>query len=416
MSERAYYWDSYTVEFAAEVVETTEVEGRPAVRLSQTYFYPTSGGQPHDTGHLFQGNQTAWVVDVVVRKADDAVLHVLDAAIAPGMATGEIDWPRRFDHMQHHTGQHILSQAFIRVAEAETIGFHLSGQSVTIDLDRADLTTEEIRAAEQLANEVVAQNRPVRASEVAREAAREAAAGLPLRKLPPRRDGKLRLVDIAGFDLTACGGTHVAGTAEVGLVKVLKTERRGAATRVEFVCGGRAVADYRLKHDVTQELGAALTTGVGDLAPALARLQEEARLLRLEVKRERGARLALEAAQLLAAAETVGGARIVRRVLAGREVDEARQLANLLTAAGAVALLGVAGERAQLVFGRAAEGPGFAHMGEAIKPALAALGGARGGGGPTSAQGGGPAADEATVAAALDAAVAWLRTAANAVK
>ena len=412
MSERAYYWDSYTVEFAAEVVEATEIEGRPAARLSQTYFYPTSGGQPHDTGHLFQGNQTARVVDVVVRESDEAVLHVLDAAVAPGMATGEIDWPRRFDHMQQHTGQHILSQAFIRVAEAETIGFHLSGQSVTIDLDRADLTAEEVCAVEQLVNEVVAQNRPVRASEVVRETAID----LRLRKLPPGRDGRLRLVDIEGLDLTACGGTHVKGTAEVGLIKVLKTERRGAATRVEFVCGGRAVADYRLKHDVTQELAATLTTGVSDLPSALARLQEEARLLRLEVKRERGARLALEAAQLLDGAETVGGTRVVRRVLVGREVDEARQLANLVTAAGAVALLGVAGERAQLVFGRAATGPSFAHLGEAIKPALAALGGARGGGGPTSAQGGGPAAGEATVAAALEAAVAWLRTAANTVE
>ena len=412
MSERAYYWDSYTVEFAAEVVETTEIAGRPAVRLSQTHFYPTSGGQPHDTGRLFQGNQTARVVDGVVRESDEAVLHVLDAAIAPGMATGEIDWPRRFDHMQQHTGQHILSQAFIRVAEAETIGFHLSGQSVTIDLDRVELTVEEVRAAEQLANAVVGQNRPVRASEVAREAA----TGLPLRKLPPGRDGKLRLVDIEGFDLTACGGTHVAGTAEVGLVKVLKTERRGAATRVEFICGGRAVADYRLKHDVTPELAATLITGVSDRAPALIRLQEEARHLRLELKRERGARLALEAAQLLDGAETVGGARVVRRVLVGREVDEARQLVNLLTAAGAVALLGVAGERAQLVLGRPAEGPAFAHLGEAIKPALAALGGARGGGGPTSAQGGGPAAGEAAVAAALEAAVAWLRTASNTVE
>jgi len=412
MGERAYYWDSYTVEFAADVVETTAVEGRPAVRLSQTYFYPTSGGQPHDTGQLLQGNQRAWVVDVVVRESDEAVLHVLDAAIAPGMATGGIDWPRRFDHMQQHTGQHILSQAFIRTAEAETIGFHLSKQSVTIDLDRPNLTAEEVLIAEQMANEVVAQNRPVRASEVAREAA----ATLPLRKLPPGRDGKLRLVDIDGFDLTACGGTHVNGTAEVGLIKVLKTERRGEATRVEFVCGGRAVADYRRKHNVTQELSAALTTGLDDLAPALARAQDEARQLRLELKRERGARLALEAEQLLGQAEEIGGARLVSRVLTGREVDEARQLANLLTAAGAVALLGVAGERAQLVFARPAAGPAFAHVGEAIKPALAALGGARGGGGALSAQGGGPAADEATVTAALAAAGAWLRAAANTVE
>ena len=412
MSERAFYWDSYTVKFEAEVVEATEIEGRPALRLSSTYFYPTSGGQPNDTGSLRQGEQVARVVDDVVRESDEAVLHVLDAAIAAGHVTGELDWPRRFDHMQQHTGQHILSQAFIRTAEAETIGFHLSGQSVTIDLDRADLTAEEVRAAEQLANEVVTQNRPVRAGEVTREAA----ATLPLRKLPPGRDGRLRLIDIDGFDLTACGGTHVAGTAEVGLIKVLKTERRGEAMRVEFVCGGRAVADYRRKHDVTQQLGATLTTGIDDLPAALARVQDEARQLRLELKRERGARLALEAEQLLAAAETLGATRLVGHVLARREVDEARQLANLLTAAGAVALLGVAGERAQLIFARPAEGPSFAHMGEAIRPALAALGGARGGGGALSAQGGGPAADEATVVAALAAAIAWLRVAANAVE
>ena len=412
MSERAYYWDSYTVEFAAEVVEATETEGRPAVRLSQTYFYPTSGGQPHDTGRLFQGERVARVLDVVLRESDEAVLHVLDSALAEGEVTGKIDWPRRFDHMQQHTGQHILSQAFIRTAEAETIGFHLSGQSVTIDLGCANLTVEQVRAAEQLANEVVTHNRPVRAGEVAREVA----ATLPLRKMPPGRDGKLRLIDIDGFDLTACGGTHVASTAEVGLVKVLKTERRGESTRVEFVCGGRAVADYRRKHDVAQQLGATLTTGLDDLPAALARVQDEARQLRLELKRERGARLALEAEQLLAGAETLGGARLVSRVLAGREVDEARQLVNLLTAGGAVALLGVAGERAQLVFARPTEGPGFAHVGEAIKPALAALGGARGGGGPTSAQGGGPAAGEAAVAAALEAAVAWLRTASNTVE
>jgi alanyl-tRNA synthetase len=412
MGERAYYWDSYTREFAAAVTEVTEVEGRTAVRLSATYFYPTSGGQPHDTGQLRQGERVVRVVDVVVREADDDVLHVLDAPVGLGEVSAELDWPRRFDHMQQHTGQHILSQAFIQRAEAETIGFHLSGQSVTIDLDRADLTAEAVRAAEQLANEIVAENRPVQAGEVARETA----AALPLRKLPPGRDGRLRLIDIDGFDLTACGGTHVAETAEVGLIKVLKTERRGEATRVEFICGGRAVADYRRKHDVIQQLSAALTTGIDDLAAALARAQDEARQLRLELKRERGARLALEAEQLLAAAEAIGGAQVVRRVLVGREVDEARQLANLLTAAGGVALLGVAGERAQLVFGRPAAGPAFAHVGEAIKPALAALGGARGGGGAVSAQGGGPAADEATVAEALAAAVAWLRAAANTVE
>lgn len=413
MNDHAYYTDSYTSQFDASIVEVLEIDGRPAVRLDHTYFYPTSGGQPHDTGRLRQGNRAAQVVDVVVREGDEAILHVLDALLTPGSVDAAIDWPRRFDHMQHHTGQHILSQAFIRVAEAETISFHLSPQSVTIDLDRADLSAEEVRAAEQLANEVVWQNRPV----TAREVAREEAATLPLRKLPPGRGGRLRLIDIADFDLTACGGTHVNGTAEVGLIKVLKTERRGSASRVEFCCGARAFADYRAKHDAIQQLSAALTTGLAELPASVDRLQDESKTLRAELKRQQMALLRLEADDLLRAAEPLGAARLVRRVLNSRETAEARQLATLLAAAGGVvALLGVAGERAQLIFARSADGPAFAHMGELVKPALAVLGGARGGGGATSAQGGGSPADEATIAAALDVAAAQLRAAANLVE
>lgn len=412
MSRRAYYHDAYTTQFESVVAEALDVDGRPAVRLPQSYFYPTSGGQPHDTGLLRQGQVQVNVCDVVIRESDEEVLHILDKPLEPGDVTAEIDWPRRFDHMQHHTGQHILSQAFIRVAAAETVSFHLSPQSVTIDLDRADLTAEAVREAEGLANEVVWQNRPVGV----REVTRDEAAGLALRKLPPGRDGRLRLIDITDFDLTACGGTHVAGTGEVGLIKVLKTERRGETMRVEFCCGGRALADYRAKHEVVQQLGAALTTGTTELLPSVSKLQDEARELRAALKRQQSVLLALEAAQLWATAEPLGDARLVVRAFAGRTVDELRQLANALTANGsAVALLGIAGERAQLVFGRAAAGPAYAHMGELIKPALATLG-ARGGGGAVAAQGGGAPADETAVAAALAVAVARLREAANAVE
>jgi len=413
MNSRAYYTDSYTIQFDAAIVEAIEVDSRPAVRLDRTYFYPTSGGQPNDSGWLRQGERAVRVEDVLVSGADEAIFHVLDASLAAGLVTAAIDWPRRFDHMQHHTGQHILSQAFVRVAEAETVSFHLSPQSVTIDVDRPDLTTEEVRAAEQLANEVVWQNRPV----TAREVARDEAATLPLRKLPPGRDGRLRLIEIADFDLTACGGTHVSGTAEVGLIKVLKTERRAGSTRVEFCCGTRAFADYRAKHSTIQRLSAALTTGVAELPASVDRLQDEAKALRAELKRQQTALLRLEADNLLREAEPVGAARLVCRVLSGREAGEARQLATRLVQEGdIVALLGISGEQAQLIFARSADGPAFAHMGELIKPALAALGGARGGGGATSAQGGGLRADEATVTTALSAAAARLREAANLVE
>jgi alanyl-tRNA synthetase len=411
MTGRAYYTDAYTTRFASVIQEISEEAGRPAVRLAQTYFYPTSGGQPNDTGHLRQGEQTARVLDVLVREADDAVLHILDRPLSLGEATGEIDWPRRFDHMQQHTGQHILSQAFIRIANLETVGFHLSPQSVTIDLDRADVTPDVWRAAELLVNEIIWENRAV----CAREVSRAEAAALSLRKVPSGRDDRLRLIDIDGFDLTACGGTHVAHTGAVGVLKVLKVERRGAGSRVEFCCGGRALADYRQKHDVVTGLGEALTTGQSDLLPAVARLQEDAKGLRAALKRQAAVLLRLEVEQLLGEAESLDGARLVCRVFDGREVDELRQLGKLLTeAGGTVALLGRAGEQAQLVFCRSADAPGA--MDELIKPALALLGQARGGGGPAFAQGGGPPADRAAVAVALAAACARLRAVANAVE
>ena len=392
---RPYYTDSYALEFAAELVATQTLDGRPTVLLDPGYFYPTSGGQPHDTGELRRGDETARVIDVVERESDGAILHVLDRPLPPGPVAAIIDRDRRLDHMRHHTGQHILSQAFIRVAEAETVGFHMSQQSITIDLDRSDLSAAEIDRAEGLANEVIWADGPVSV----RFVTLDEAAALPLRKTPPGRDGRLRLVDIEGFDLTACGGTHVTRTGEVGLLKITRTERRGAMTRVEFLCAGRALADYRAKQDVVRQLGELLTTGAAELPAIVAKLQEENKALRVDLRRQGDALLALEAEQLLAAAEPLGTARLVTRVFAGRSPDELRRLATVLAeAGGVVALLGLAGERSQLVFARSADAPG--DMGALLKPALATLGG-RGGGSPTLAQGGGPAADETAVAAAL---------------
>ncbi len=397
-----YYTDSYTLQFDAHIVAVETHDGRPAVLLDPGYFYPTSGGQPHDTGELRRGDAVVRVIDVVEREGDAAILHVLDRPLSPGPVAAAIDRDRRLDHMRHHTGQHILSQAFIRVAAAETVGFHLSHQSVTIDLDRADLSAAEIDAAEALANEVIWADGPVSV----RFVTLAEAAALPLRKTPPGRDGRLRLIDIDGFDLTACGGTHVARAGEVGLVKIARTERRGATTRVEFLCAGRALADYRARQDVVRQLGELLTTGAAELPAAVARLQDELKAARAELKQREAALLALEAAQLSAEAGQHGAARLVTRVFAGRSPDELRRLASAIAGTeGTVALLGLAGERSHLVFARSADAPG--DMGALLRPALAALGG-RGGGSPTLAQGGGPAADEAAVAAAIAGAAAGL--------
>lgn len=366
--QRRYYADSYTSSFPAQVVELDTSQGKPLAVLAETFFYPTSGGQPHDTGRL----GTASVLEVSIR-ADGAVLHQLDTPMDPGPVEAVIDWPRRFDHMQQHSGQHILSQAFIRLAGAETIGFHL-GETVTIDLSQPSLKDSAVAEALALANQVVSANRPVRAW----FPSSEELATLALRKTP-EVDGALRVVAIGDFDLSACGGTHVAATGEIGLIEVLRTERLKKGLRVEFVCGGRAQADYARKHAIVRELSAALACSSSDLTESVTRLQTalaEARR-QLAVVRER--ELDHEAAALVASATATGSLRVVRSVWIERPIDEVKALALRITSEpGMVSLLGVAGGRAQILFGRSE------NLAVELKPAfdqtLAVLGGGKGGG------------------------------------
>ncbi len=406
MTQRLYYTDAYTTRFTARIVETTHYRQAPAVVLDQSYFYPTSGGQPHDTGWLRQDEQSVRVVDVVVRPDDDAVLHVLEGEWRPNLSqpvNGEIDEQRRHDHMQQHTGQHILSQAFIRLAEAETVGFHLSDQTVTIDLDQAELSDTLVEAVETLSNDIIWQDRPI----TFREVSREEAARLSLRKVPDGRNGKLRLIDITDFDLTACGGTHVRRTGEVGLLKIIKLERRGGLTRVEFACGRRALLDYRQKNEIMQQLAAALTTGYDELLPSVVRLQESAKEAQRQIRQLQTERLAMEAEQLLSAGQPLGEATVITRVYSDRAAADLRTLASqVVLAPKTVCLLGSAGARADLVFARAADAPG--DMKALLQAAFELLGG-RGGGSPTMAQGGGPAAELDQVQAALNHAVTLLR-------
>jgi alanyl-tRNA synthetase len=397
MTIRHYYHDATTTQFSATVLEARDHDRRPAVVLDNTYFYPTSGGQPHDTGTIQDGTSMARVIEVLTAAPDAPVIHVLDRPWdGESHISAEIDWARRFDHMQQHTGQHILSQAFIRVAEAETVGFHLSDQTVTIDLDVAALESDLIDRVEQLANAIVWSNLPV----TVRTVSPEEAQSLALRKLPPKHDGRIRLITIGDFDLTACGGTHVAATGQIGVIKLVKTERRGETTRVEFRCGARALEDYRRKHGVVTDLSATLTTGLDDLASAVARAQDDARLWRTRATRLQKELTEREAEALWQAATPEEGQRVVVSVFDDRDAAALRTLANrLMEREKTVALLALCGERTHVVFGRSADAAG--HMGELLQATLAELLGARGGGSATLAQGSGPPADTATVTGLL---------------
>jgi len=382
MTERLYYTDSALVDFEASVVESSAVDGRAHVVLDRTAFYPTSGGQPFDTGRL----GAATVVEVIDRD-DGEVVHVLESPIdTSGRVRGRIDWPRRLDHMQQHTGQHVLSAAFERQASARTTSFHLGAETATIDLDR-ELTPAQMGAAEQLANTVVWEDRPVSV----RFATAEEASGMRLRK-EPARTGLLRLVDVTGFDLSACGGTHVARTGTIGMIAIAGWERFKGGSRVTFVCGGRALRSHGALRDATAESARLLSVAVAELPAAIARMQADAKSA-IRAIRDLQQEVALQRAETFRrSAETLGGFRGVLRHEAGWDQSGLKTLASaIVREPGFVAILVGTGQPSPVVVARSAD---IAFDSAAwMKDATAKFGG-RGGGRSEFAQGGVTAAPD----------------------
>jgi alanyl-tRNA synthetase len=376
MTERIYYTDPGTHTFDAVVSRAFDHAGRPAVVLDRTAFYPTSGGQPFDTGTL---NGVA-VLDTI--DAGDDIIHVLADVVSEGTRVeGRIEWARRFDHMQQHTGQHVLSAAFERTSGNATVSFHLGGDTATIDLAR-EATGEEVARAEDEANRIVWDDREVRV----RFASPAEAAALPLRK-EPAREGTLRLVEVDAFDLSACGGTHVSRTGAIGLIGVLATERLKGGTRVTFVCGGRALRALRVfRHTVSGSIRL-LSVLPAELPDAIERLQGEAREQRRALKDAREQLALHEARGLLDGAASVNGVRVTVRVAEGWDAAGLKAMAAAAVAGGgAVVGLFTAGEPSQVVIARS---PDVALDAGALLRLLTTEFGGKGGGKPDLAQGGG---------------------------
>jgi alanyl-tRNA synthetase len=394
MANRLYYQDPQCMEFDAVVTTVTHLDGRPAVTLDATAFYPASGGQPFDTGTLGE----ARVVDVV-ESEDGDVWHVLDRELEPGRRVhGGIDRDRRFDHMQQHTGQHILSAAFDRLHHARTVGFHLGALVSSLDLS-VDLPAAAIATAEAEANRIVWEDRPV----AIRFVSREEAAALPLRK-ESERSGTLRLIDVEGYDLSACGGTHVARTGAVGLIAVLSAERLRGGTRLEFVCGGRALRSFHLFHEAVAGCIRHVSVAPDELPGAVERLQAESKDQRKAI-RDLHERLAgFEAAALAAAAEEVNGVRQVIQALEGRDQHELKAMAGAICSAPGFCA-GLFSTTAPYVAVVARSEDGRADCAAVIKSLMAAFGG-RGGGRPEMAQCGGLTGDLSQILAATRAALA----------
>ncbi len=376
MTERLYYTDPYVREFDAQVLDVSAHDGRPAAVLDRTAFYPTSGGQPFDTGRL----GGAAVVDVVDRD-DGAVVHVLDVPVAAGPIHGQIDWPRRFEHMQQHTGQHVLSAAFDRLFDVRTESFHLGSASSTIDLART-VSAVEMAAAEDEANRIVWEDRPVGI----RFADAEEAAKLPLRK-EPARTGRLRLVDVEGFDISACGGTHVARTGAIGTIAIAGSERFRGGTRVEFLCGVRTLQGYRALRDAVASSIRLLSVHPGELAAGIERLQTDAKDARRLLKDLQVRLAAFEGAALAERAEPLGAHRVAVGALEGWDANGLRTIAAAVTArSGHAVALFSAPPPSAVVIARAPDGSVDC---AAVLKALTARFGGKGGGRPDLAQGGG---------------------------
>lgn len=379
-TERLYYADAYRAEFSAHVVNRSD-DGR-RVYLDSTAFYPTSGGQAHDLGTL-AGIPVVDVIDEETR-----IAHLLMNPLGPvTQVEGKVEWTRRFDHMQQHTGQHLLSAVFEDLLRARTVSVHFGDQHSTVDLEIDSLSADSLARVERRANEIVAGNRPVTVT------FEEAATAKGLRKAVDR-EGTLRIINIDGLDRSACGGTHVRATGEIGCVLLRATERIRKTMRVEFLCGLRAVgrsrADYLAIAGIAATMSASIDA-VPDLVGSQATQLKDADQTKRKLERE----LAGYRATAMFGESSAPGMRVVVRERATPTMDQLRTLGQASLEIDRAVFVATTADGAGLLVA-AAENSG-ADAAKLIRDSLAAVGG-KGGGSPRLAQGTAPSAEQATKA------------------
>jgi alanyl-tRNA synthetase len=371
MTHRLYYTDAYLTSFSATVIDSADSGRR--VYLDQSAFYPTSGGQPHDLGTL--GDVP--VVEVI--DEEDRVAHLLAGPLVEGRVKGTVDWGRRYDHMQQHTGQHLLSAVLADLFGAPTVSVHFGTETSTLDLETGALTAHQAKRAEERANEVIAENRPVTVG------FEDATTAKGLRK-PSERSGSLRIVTIADLDRSACGGTHVRATGEIGALLIRKVERVKKQVRLEFLCGARAIRRARADFDLLAEVAASGSAAIDEVPVIVSGLRDQ-------LKAAQSARRAIieelnryRAVEMIAAAPVgADGIRRIRAQPGNATVEDLRGLAQAVTAHPRTFFAGVLPEPATLLFATSADSN--LDAGALLREAQAKLGG-RGGGNPRVAQGG----------------------------
>lgn len=387
--------------------QLTGAGDEPAWQLSldRTAFYPTSGGQPFDNGvlraHSHDGTPFEIPVEQVEEDEDGQVWHFVRQALAPGTAVeGLIDWERRFDHMQQHTGQHLLSAVFVKELHAPTVSFHLGESVSTIDLATGPLARHSLERVERIANEIVAEDRPVTIRSFSRPEAEQMLAAGELRKLPDRQ-GTIRLIEIADCDRNACGGTHVRSTGQIGGLLIRGVEKVSRGVRVEFVCGLRAVRAARADAAILGETSALLSTGAAELPSAVARVLAAEKAGTKERQRLREELAVLQAAAIATEAPLENGLRLIVRSWKDRDRDFVRLLASRTAAAApstAVIFCAEEADPARVFLARSSD-LNF-NCGQILREELARLG-LGGGGSADLAQGDVPAQQAPALQASL---------------
>ena len=395
MTERLYYADSFLKRFTAHVTDIREASRADGVSvwqvaLDRTAFYATSGGQPCDIGTLTAISPGGAVLEAEIESVEEdeqgTVWHYTGKPVTAGThVTGTIDWSRRMDHMQQHSGQHLLSAVFARELQAPTVSFHLGDAVSTIDLATGPIAHHSLERVERIVNELIAEDRAVAVKTVERAEAEAMLADGKLHKLPSR-EGRIRLIEIADYDLNACGGTHVRSTGQIGGLMIRGTEKVSRGVRVEFVCGQRAVAAARHDYSVLSQAAAELSIGRDDVPAAIERMKQERKLLDKERQRLRNEVASYHAVRLVVEEQIKGGLRLVVRDYDDRDAEYVRQLALNLTASVPRTVALLSSEEmwpARLVLAKS--GDVNLHCGELLREAVERYG-LRGGGSAEIAQ------------------------------
>ncbi len=396
MSDRLYYADPSLASFEAHVSDIREVsrsQGRSLwqIALDRSAFYPTSGGQPHDTGVLTATSSGGALLEAPILAVEEdeqgEVWHTTPKPLLAGTAVrGYVDWSRRRDHMQQHSGQHLLSAVVYRQLGAATVSFHLGEMTSTIDLAREAISQEELERIEDAANEIIAENRAITMRTIPRYEAEMLLAAGTLHKLP-EREGDIRLIEIDEIDLNACGGTHVRATGQIGSLLIRGTERMRQGVRLEFVCGVRAAVTARRDLAVLTRAGATLSVGRVEVADAVERLLAEGKAANKARQKLTEEMAGYHASMLMLECQLGQGHKVLRRTFTDRDANYLKLLASRLVASAAqtcVLLASTQEEPARVVMAASADWK--VDCGSLLREALAAYG-LRGGGSPGLAQG-----------------------------